>query len=85
MRNVEHRRHRFRIPQSSFRIHQFSSKRFGEQAGRELVDAGVRGGEARVELAGVGEESFDAADDFVLLGKRGQPELKCGKFLGIDV
>ena len=55
------------IPHSSFRI-QHSRKRLRQQTRRELRDAGLGCGEARLQPVGVGEEGFDAADDFVLFG-----------------
>jgi hypothetical protein len=51
------------IPHSSFRI-QHSRKRLRQQTRRELRDAGLGCGEARLQPVGVGEDGLDAADDF---------------------
>ncbi len=52
--------------------HQLAAEGLGEQCGRQAFDLGAGGGVAGFEAVGVGEQGFDAADDFVLLFARWQ-------------
>ena len=46
--------------------HQLAAEGLGEQRGRQAFDLGAGGGVAGFEAVGIGEQGFDAADDFVL-------------------
>ena len=50
---------------------QLAAEGLGEQGGRQALDLGAGGGVAGFEAVGVGEEGFDAADDFGLLRSGG--------------
>lgn len=49
--------------------HQFAAERLGEQTLGQRVDALLGSGDLGFQLVGVGEELFDAADDFGLFFK----------------
>ena len=44
--------------------YQLATEGLGEQRGRQALDLGAGGGVAGFEAVGVGEQGFDAADDF---------------------
>jgi hypothetical protein len=47
---------------------EFAAEGFGEGGGGEALDGFLRGGEAGFDPVGEGEQVFDSADDFLLLG-----------------
>jgi hypothetical protein len=47
--------------------HEFAPEGFGEQGGGEAIEVGAGGGVAGFEAIGVGEEGFNAANDFLFV------------------
>lgn len=59
--------------------HEFTAEGLGEQRRGELFDLSTGDSIACLQPVSKGEKGFDAADDFVLFGERGERKFHIGK------